>query len=92
MPVHQPADHQDDEEQAEYAADFDRPAATMIAAAIVPKAASEQNKQQHDQKNQSHRFVFHQFGNPCRAAVAGSFIARPVEPAVQWQPSLMNRP
>jgi hypothetical protein len=71
VPVHQPADYQDDEEQADYAADPGRSAATMIAAAVEPEAAAEQNQQQHDDKNQSHRFVFHQFGNPCRAALAG---------------------
>ena len=66
MPVHQPPDHEGDKDQPEYAADPDRPALTVIAASIEPKPASKENHEQHDDQNQSHRFVFHQF---CRQSV-----------------------
>jgi hypothetical protein len=40
VPVHQPPDHEDDQEQPEYAADPKGPTLTVIAAAVVPKPAS----------------------------------------------------
>jgi hypothetical protein len=64
--VHQPPDHEDDKDQPEYAADPDRSALTVIAAAIEPKPASKEDYEQHDDQNQFHRFVFHQF---CRQSV-----------------------
>ena len=48
VPVHQPPDHEDDGDQAEYAADPDGSALTMIAATIKPKPAPEQNEEQDD--------------------------------------------
>jgi hypothetical protein len=74
VPVNQPTDHKDDKDSPEYAADPDRSALTVIAAAVKPKPASKYNHEQHDDQNQFHRFVFHQFiGNPCQTAPAGSF-------------------
>jgi hypothetical protein len=61
MPVHQPSDHEDDQDQSEYAADPNRAALTVIAAAVVPKPAPEENHEQQDDQNKFHRFVFHQF-------------------------------
>jgi hypothetical protein len=73
MPVHQPPDHEDDQDQPEYAADPNGPALTVVAAAVVPKPASNENHEQQDDQNQFHRSVFHQFvGNPCRAAVGST--------------------
>ena len=66
MPVHQPSDHEDDKDQPEYAADSDRSALTVIAAAVEPKPASKENHEQQDDQNQFHRFVFHQI---CRQSV-----------------------
>ena len=51
MPVHQPPDHEDDQDQSEYAADPNRPALTVIAAAVVPKPAPEENHEQQDDQN-----------------------------------------
>ena len=51
MPVHQPSDHEDDQDQSEYAADPNRPALTVIAAAVVPKPAPEENHEQQDDQN-----------------------------------------
>jgi hypothetical protein len=59
MPVHQPPNHEDDQHQPEYAADPNRPALTVIAAAVVPKPAPEENHEQQDDQNKFHRFVFH---------------------------------
>jgi hypothetical protein len=59
MPVHQPPDHEDDQDQPEYAADPNGPALTVIAAAVVPKPAPEENHEQQDDQNKFHRFVFH---------------------------------
>src|SRR6267378_2251750 len=64
VPVHQPPDHEDDQNQPEYAADPNGPALT--AAAVVPKPASKENHEQQDDQNQFHRFVFHQY---CRQSV-----------------------
>src|SRR6266404_1133056 len=66
VPMHQPPDHEDDHDQPEYAADPNGPALTVIAAAVVPKPASKEDEEQHDDQNQSHRFVFHQ---SCRQSV-----------------------
>ena len=55
MPVHQPADHEDDEDQAEDAPDPDGSTLTVIAAAVEPKSASEKKHEQHDKQNQFHR-------------------------------------
>ena len=51
MPLHQPADHEDDEDQAEYATDPDAPALTVIAAAVEPKPTAKENHEQHDKQN-----------------------------------------
>ena len=67
MPVHQPPDHEDDQDQPEYA-DPNGPALTVIAAAVVPKPASKENHEQQDDQNQFHRFVFHPY---CRQSVPG---------------------
>ena len=61
MPVHQPSDREDDDDQPDYAADPNGSALTVIAAAIKPKPAPEQNQEQDDDQNQFHRFVLHQF-------------------------------
>ena len=49
--VHQPSDHKDDQDQSEYAADPNRPALTVIAAAVIPKPAPEENHEQQDDQN-----------------------------------------
>ena len=51
MPVHQPAYHEDDEDQAEYATDPDASALTVIAAAVEPKSTAKENHEQHDKQN-----------------------------------------
>jgi hypothetical protein len=51
MPVHQPSDHEDDQDQSEYAADPNRAALTVIAAAVIPKPAPEENHEQQDDQN-----------------------------------------
>jgi hypothetical protein len=51
MPVHQPPNHEDDQDQPEYAADPNRPALTVIATAVVPKPAPEENHEQQDDQN-----------------------------------------
>ena len=51
MPVHQPSDHEDDQDQSEYAADPNRPALAVIAAAVEPKPASKENHEQQDDQN-----------------------------------------
>jgi hypothetical protein len=66
VPVHQPPDHQDDQDQPEYAADPNGPALTVIAAAVVPKPASKENHEQQDDQNQFHRFCL---SSVCRQAV-----------------------
>ena len=48
MPVHQPSDREDDDDQPDYAADPNGAALTVIAAAIKPKPAPEQNQEQDD--------------------------------------------
>ena len=48
MPVHQPPDHEDDDDQTEYAADPDGSALTVIASTVEPKPAPEQNEEQDD--------------------------------------------
>jgi hypothetical protein len=48
VPVHQPPDREDDEDQPEYAADPNGSALTVIAAAVEPKPASKENQEQHD--------------------------------------------
>jgi hypothetical protein len=60
VPVHQPPNHEDDQDQPKYAADPNRPALMVIAAAIVPKPASKEDHEQQDDQNQFHRFVFRQ--------------------------------
>ena len=49
--VHQPPDHEDDQDQSEYAADPNRPALTVIAAAVIPKPAPEENHEEQDDQN-----------------------------------------
>jgi hypothetical protein len=44
--VHKPPDHEDDGDQAEYAADPDGTALTVIASTVEPKRAPEQNEEQ----------------------------------------------
>jgi hypothetical protein len=86
VPVHQPPDHEGDKDQPEYAADPDRPTLTVIAAAVEPKPASKENHEQHDDKNQFHRFVFRQY---CRQSVpsGGWQLSRgPIDPAVERPP------
>ncbi len=51
MAVDQPSDNEDDEDQPEYAADPDRSALTVIAAAVEPKPAAKEKQQQHDDQN-----------------------------------------
>ena len=51
MPVHQPPDHEDDQDQPEYATDPNGPALMVIAAAVVPKPASKKNHEQQDDQN-----------------------------------------
>ena len=51
VPVHQPPNHEDDQDQPEYAADPNGPALTVIAAAVVPKPAPEENREQQDDQN-----------------------------------------
>jgi hypothetical protein len=51
VPVHQPPDHEDDQDQAEHGTDPNRPALTVIAAAVVPEPASEENHEQQDDQN-----------------------------------------
>jgi hypothetical protein len=60
MPVHQPSDHENDQDQSEYAADPNRSALTVIASAVVPKPASKEDHEQQDDQNQFHRSVFRQ--------------------------------
>ena len=48
MPVHQPSDHEDDSDQAEYAADPDGSTLTIVAPAVEPKPTPEQNEEQDD--------------------------------------------
>ena len=57
--MHQPPDHEDDKDQPDDAADPDRAALTVIAAAIEPEPTAKENHEQHDDQNQFHRFVFH---------------------------------
>ena len=45
VPVNQPPDHEDDGDQAEYAADPDGTALTVIASTVEPKPAPEQNEE-----------------------------------------------
>jgi hypothetical protein len=58
MAVHQPSDHEEDGDQAEYAADPDGSALTVIASTVEPKPAPKQNQEQNDDKYQFHRFFF----------------------------------
>ncbi len=51
MPVHQPADREDDKDQAEYAADPDGSALTVIAAAVEPKPTPKEKHKQQDKQN-----------------------------------------
>jgi hypothetical protein len=67
VPVHQPPDHEDDQDQPEYAADPNGPALTVIAAAVVPKPASKEEEEQYDDQNQFHWFVFHQVAEDYRS-------------------------
>jgi hypothetical protein len=67
VPGHQPPDHEDNKDLPEYAADPDGPALTIIAAVVEPKPASKENDEQHEDQNQFHRFVFHQFLSAIRA-------------------------
>jgi hypothetical protein len=64
--VHQPPDREDNKDQPEYAADPDGSALTEITAAVEPKPTPKENKEQQDDQNQFHRFVFHQ---SCRQSV-----------------------
>jgi hypothetical protein len=86
--VHQPPDHEDDKDQPQYAVDPNGSALTIIAAAVEPKPASKENHEQHDDQNQFHRFVFHQFiGNQLPNGAGRQLYTRPVEPVVEWRPS-----
>ena len=49
--MHQPPDHEDDQHQAEYTADPNGPALTVIAAPVVPKPAPEENHEQENNQN-----------------------------------------
>jgi len=51
VPVHEPPDREDDKDQPEYAADPDGSALTVIAAAVEPKPAPEENHEQQDDQN-----------------------------------------
>jgi hypothetical protein len=51
VPVHEPSDREDDKDQPEYAADPDGSALTVIAAAVEPKPAPEENHEQQDDQN-----------------------------------------
>ena len=51
VPVYQPPNHEDDQDQAEYAADPDGSALAVIAAAVKPKAAPEQNQEQYNDQD-----------------------------------------
>ena len=87
VPVHQPPDHEDDQDQPEYAADPKGPTLTVIAAAIVPKSASKEDHEQQDDQNQFHRSVFHQCRRQSVPSGVGSRPLGPIEPAVEWRPS-----
>ena len=87
MPVHQPSDHEDDQDQSEHAADPNGPALAVIAAAVVPKPATEENHDSRMIRISSIGLSFISFvGNPRRAA-AGSFPLGPMEQAVERRPS-----
>jgi hypothetical protein len=51
VPVHQPSDREDNNDQSEYAADPDGSALSIITTAVEPKPASKENHEQHDDQN-----------------------------------------
>jgi hypothetical protein len=87
MPVHQPSDHEDDQDQSEYAADPDGPALTVIAAAVVPNPPPKRTTSSRMIRTSSIGLSFISFvGNPRRAA-AGSFPLGPMKRVVERRPS-----